>query len=341
MTTGEPREVRVQRLGAEARFTQVVLFALAAGAAIIVLGILALISLDPDTDVVGDAYQLPWMEIIVGLAFLAAFLSAYRLLGLVRDGIPEDLFRDADLPSTVERRRGSPRFFKDIVTTIRSLIMMLVKTPYFLLPSAAHASLADDEYNKILRTQLESAIERIKQLATVDDGTAFGVAKGLTSQQIHAINNNWIEQINWTNSRANRERDANELMRWWQIVLGVLVPVLANLIRNPEHANMAVTVIGIALAAITGLYQFRRPEDRWRHYRGLHERYVNELWSFVTLSGDYLEYGNDYQQAYREFNTRMYNIRREELGQFFSIFTQKERKKEDRVPPKLEDEEEA
>ncbi len=77
---------------------------------------------------------------------------------------------------------------------------------------------------------------------------------------------------------------------------------------------------GIFLAVVTGVYQFRRPEDRWRHYRIVHEKYLNELWEYVALSGNYApKEGQDpsHREMFVRFNERMTRIRREDLTEFF------------------------
>ncbi|MBZ0309231.1 MAG: hypothetical protein K8I82_24410 [Anaerolineae bacterium] len=65
---------------------------------------------------------------------------------------------------------------------------------------------------------------------------------------------------NWTNNRATRERDANEMIRWWQIILGVLIPLLINL-GDTEFLYLGIScqtvasAAGIYVAILTALYR--------------------------------------------------------------------------------------
>lgn len=194
---------------------------------------------------------------------------------------------------------------KTFFLTLRALLFLIIKTPYMLVPSSAHTSLEDDRYNK----QLSSTLSGI-----VDD------LEGLSQPERKVITENWIGQIKWTENRATRERDANELIRWWQIILGVLIPVLANIdIANRE---LLISAAGIFVAILTAIAQFRRPEERWRHYRLINERYLSELWQFVALSGVYQEFRDDetrrHKAAFPVFDACMTAIRTEDLTKFFN-----------------------
>ncbi len=184
---------------------------------------------------------------------------------------------------------------QNIAITIRAAIFLFVNTPSVLLPSVVHTTLADERYNRWLIDQLT----RVSQEMDLDP------------IQKEVLVENWINQIDWVSKRANRERDANELIRWWQIILGVLIPVLIQI----GLADLA-SLSGVFVAVITAVHQFRRPEDRWRHYRMLTERYQIEFWSFVTRSDP--EYTDKtHKEAFHIFNERMNELKREELAKFF------------------------
>lgn len=219
-----------------------------------------------------------------------------------------------------EKTQSSPlrnifNFFYDIVKVVflslRAIVFLIAKTPYILLPSMAHTSLQDDDYNQHLKKQLEQRIEELD----------------LTPHQKATIHDNWIEQIAWTNRRATRERDANELIRWWLIILGVLIPVLTQ--AGGPVASTLVTLAGVFVAVLTAIYQFRRPEERWRHYRVINERYLNEIWNFITLAGEGYEIKeedqekavssgqSDHQTRFSDFHKRMMKIKQEDITRFF------------------------
>ena len=143
--------------------------------------------------------------------------------------------------------------FRTFILTVRALLFTFFKTFYVMLPSPAHTSMQDDEYNKKLQRQLTDLVSKLD----------------LEPYQCDAINQNWLGQMAWANNRATRERDANELIRWWQIILGVLIPVLINTVPpaswSPDLFRGIASFAGIFVAILTAVYQFRRPEERWRH----------------------------------------------------------------------------
>ena len=220
---------------------------------------------------------------------------------------PLDEYRNPPKPNPVNQFiMNIVRFFWNVIRTIaltlQAVIFLVLKTPYMLIPSAAHTSAQDETYNSELRGQL----------------TGLVLELDLDPLQKKVIIENWISQINWTNNRATRERDANELIRWWQIILGVLIPVIVNVQINFIDTNLFVSLAGIFVAVLTAINQFRRPEERWRHYRVITERYQKELWNYITLSGEaYVEF-SDHRAGYKLFNRRMSAIRQEDLTKFFA-----------------------
>lgn len=223
---------------------------------------------------------------------------------------PLDEYRNPPQPDpATEFFMNIVRFFWNVIRTValtlRAIIFLVLKTPYMLIPSAAHTSAQDETYNDELRGQL----------------TGLVLELDLDPLQKKVIIENWISQINWTNNRATRERDANELIRWWQIILGVLIPVIVNIspdVISQQAISLTVSLAGIFVAVLTAINQFRRPEERWRHYRVITERYQKELWNYITLSGDAYTEFSDHRAGYKVFNKRMGAIRQEDLTKFFA-----------------------
>ena len=213
--------------------------------------------------------------------------------------------------------RTVANYIWDIIQSIfqafKALLFLIFNTFTTLLPSAAFTTVNDDTYNKALIKKLEDLIMELP----LDKHT----------QKI--IVSNWLEQLGWTNGRATRERNANELIRWWQIILGVLIPVIANSQSNPETGlitiigiglskDVTVSTLGIFVAILTAVAQFRRPEERWRHYRLTTESYLNEIWAFISLSGkEYGPFTTHEDQAVKHFHDRMSQIRQEDTNKFF------------------------
>jgi hypothetical protein len=203
------------------------------------------------------------------------------------------------------------KFFWELIhtffLTLRALLFVVIKTPYMLVPSSAHTSMQDESYSKSRNAKLISIINDLP---------------GLDDREKNVIIENWIDQIGWTSSRAGRERDANELIRWWQIILGVLIPVLANLDRDVFNVTVWVSLAGIFVAVLTAIAQFRRPEERWRHYRVVNERYLSEFWNYAALAGEYAGFressDSGHKAAFAEFNSRMAQIKNEDIAKFFN-----------------------
>ncbi len=138
--------------------------------------------------------------------------------------------------------RGFVSFFWEIIKNIgymlRATVFLFINTLPVLLPSVVHTTSADTEYNKWLSNQL-------KEIAKALD-------LDLLQQKI--INENWISQMNWVENRATRERNANELIRWWQIILGVLIPVFIQV-----GLETVASLAGVFVAVITAVHQFPPP----------------------------------------------------------------------------------
>jgi hypothetical protein len=223
-----------------------------------------------------------------------------------------------------------PKWFQDLITffweiirriftAIRSLFFLLVDTFTMVLPSVALTSRRDDDvYLRSMRTELKDVINKLD----------------LNREQKDIILKNWLEQYIWSNNRANRERNANELIRWWQIILGVLIPVLTTPVafgayseggfssvfgENQSLLGVQIgSILGVFVAVLTAIGQFRRPEERWRHYRILAENYLMELWDYITLSGEDYKTFTSHSDGFKIFNQRMTKLRRDDVNTFFA-----------------------
>ncbi len=198
--------------------------------------------------------------------------------------------------------RGILLFFWEIIRALarmlRATLLLFINTPPELLPSVVQTSSVDEAYNR----RLFNKFEEIGDLLPLDE------------LQAKVLRENWFSQMQWVESRATRERNANELIRWWQIILGVLIPVFIQF--DTPQLRIAASLAGIFVAVITAVHQFRRPDERWRHYRVLSERYQMEFWDFVTLTGEDYR-GKAHKEVFDVFNGRMNNLKREDIGKFF------------------------
>jgi uncharacterized membrane protein len=50
-----------------------------------------------------------------------------------------------------------------------------------------------------------------------------------------------------------------------------------------ENKTLVASLAGALVTVLTAMQQFRRPEERWHHYRKLTERMQAEYWAFVNM----------------------------------------------------------
>lgn len=106
------------------------------------------------------------------------------------------------------------------------------------------------------------------------------------------------DQLGYYGNAANKAKRKHVSMQTAIIILGLLVPVVTNLPLNwgplgdvQGHIKIAVTVLSLTLAIITGLANFRKPGDLWLTYRMTEELIKHEKYLFLTNSGPY--YNNE------------------------------------------------
>jgi hypothetical protein len=192
--------------------------------------------------------------------------------------------------------------------SVRYTGFLFVDTARLLLPSAVISTKrSDTTYISDMSTTFKEMMARIK----------------MDPEHRDVILQNWLPQIEWTNNRANRERDANEMMSWWQIILTALIPFIATAdsIVGLKSTNV-VAILGIFVTILTGLIRFRRPEERWKHYRRLTEDYQRELWNYISLSGPYKikdesrNRNKDHDDLFKDFNEKMTVMRENDIRVF-------------------------
>lgn len=104
------------------------------------------------------------------------------------------------------------------------------------------------------------------------------------------------DQLDYYKNAASTAKRSHFRMQTAIIVLGLLVPVVTNLPSEwtllgagdiSTHLRIAVTVLSLTLAILTGLANFRKPGDLWLTYRMTEELIKHEKYLFVTDSGPY------------------------------------------------------
>src|SRR5690606_10555574 len=97
------------------------------------------------------------------------------------------------------------------------------------------------------------------------------------------------------------------------IILTALIPFIATADNVfGLRSTIVVAILGIFVTILTALIRFRRPEERWKHYRRLTEDYQRDLWNYISLSGPYKvqhsvekDRYKTHKELFQEFNEKM------------------------------------
>jgi hypothetical protein len=130
------------------------------------------------------------------------------------------------------------------------------------------------------------------------------------------------DQLKYYENAANKAKSTHTSMQTAIIILGLLVPVVTNLpsewgpLGNVQaQIKIAVTVLSLTLAILTGLANFRKPGDLWLTFRVTEELIKHEKYLFLTQSGPY--YNNE--KAPNDFVETIESIISAEHNKFRSI----------------------
>lgn len=121
------------------------------------------------------------------------------------------------------------------------------------------------------------------------------------------------------------QRAANRAKRWHMftqttiVVLGLLIPVLANLnaelFAGETGKTVVITVVSLGLAITTGIANFRKFGDLWLGYRTTEELLKRELFLFTANAGNY----RDDENAFSDFVENVESLISSEHERFRSI----------------------
>jgi nitrate reductase alpha subunit len=109
------------------------------------------------------------------------------------------------------------------------------------------------------------------------------------------------------------------------------VPALIAL--NFGTVGRTITVVlGIVVAAATGVEHFLNSGQRWRHYRGTAELMKSEAWLYLELAGDYARYSR-HDAAFSTFVARAEALMRDEVREYVTAIVAERRKPADTNVP--------
>ncbi len=135
------------------------------------------------------------------------------------------------------------------------------------------------------------------------------------------------DQLEYYGNAADRAKRVHMLVQTTIIVLGLLVPVLANLpetVGSIDVSNVikfAVTLSALALAILTGISNFRKFGDLWLSYRTTAELIKHEKYLFLTKSGQYASKDS----AFDRFVSAIESIVSSEHNKFRSLIEEAQR----------------
>ena len=143
------------------------------------------------------------------------------------------------------------------------------------------------------------------------------------------LNDRVEDQLTYYRCAANRAKKIHISTQTAIIVLGLLVPVLANVSLptdvgslEPEGFNKnAVTICSLTLAVLTGIANFRKFGDLWRSYRTTEELIKHEKYLFITSSGQYV----NQKESFDKFVSTIESIISMEHSKFRSLIEEAKR----------------
>ncbi len=98
----------------------------------------------------------------------------------------------------------------------------------------------------------------------------------------------WIrleDQLGWYDNKSNYCQKWYKRLKFIQISLAVLIPVLSQL--DPEFAKWATSFAGVMIAVLEGMQHLNQYSTLWVTYRGTAERLKHEKFLFLSAAGPY------------------------------------------------------
>jgi uncharacterized protein DUF4231 len=146
------------------------------------------------------------------------------------------------------------------------------------------------------------------------------------------LKSRWLDQVIWTERKANRARNRYYLLRLTTVVGALLVPALVSLNPADESLDNAVQIatwgVSLVVAASAAVEQFFHFGDRWRNYRRTAERLKAEGWLYLQLSGPYDHDRTTHEAAYSAFALRVEELIQSDVDAYLTeVAVEKEKKK--------------
>lgn len=162
-------------------------------------------------------------------------------------------------------------------------------------------------------------------------------------QRKRYLKSRWLDQVMWTEGKANRARNRYYALRLTTVVGAVLLPALVSLNPSSETLDdvvrVATWVVSLVVAISAAVEQFFHFGDRWRNYRRTAERLKAEGWLYLQLSGPYATSRATHASAYRGFAVRIEELIQADVDAYLTEVAVEREKKRDEKDEKGEQEE--
>jgi len=158
----------------------------------------------------------------------------------------------------------------------------------------------------------------------------------LSQLQKHYVRSRWLEQVIWMEDKAQDCRNRYYALRLTAIIGGLIVPALVGLNAFTgivgDVVYWMIFVLSLMVSISTGLEEFIKYGDRWRHYRAIVEELKIVGWHYFQLAGNFKDY-NNHKTAYVTFVNTVEELIQKEVQVFVSNVTKEEKRDEQAQKP--------
>ncbi|MEI7555553.1 DUF4231 domain-containing protein [Candidatus Chlorohelix sp.] len=163
---------------------------------------------------------------------------------------------------------------------------------------------------KNTRSSAEKLLELIEQLE-------------LTPLHKNILRDRWLDQVNYMSREARNTKKRYNDFRIFIIIGSAIVATLVSLNTQasvfPEWAKYVLTIVTVTISLMvtiaSGIDQFFKFGDNWRHNRRFSELLKIEGWEFVSLIGPYSKF-KDHDSAFPKFSENVEAILRADVDEF-------------------------
>jgi hypothetical protein len=159
------------------------------------------------------------------------------------------------------------------------------------------------------------------------------------------LESRWLDQVIWTERKANRARNRYYALRLTTVIGAVLIPALVSLSPSDQTledvVRVATWVVSLVVAISAAVEQFFHFGDRWRNYRRTAERLKSEGWLYLQLSGPYARDRAQHADAFEAFAVRVEELIRADVDAYLTeVAVEREKKRSEKPVEKAREKDE-